>query len=495
MNPIQRPSDQSMDAQPQQAAQARRDLSHIIQAAVLALTVEAALGSQKQGPSHRMCGCHVARSILAIRPHLSLDLDHHTSHSHARKDRRTQQQRTSSMAPSCGRRWQGPLATLSAALLLAALVLAQAQPSGSGFEPPVSRDKAPEEKTNPKVVAPVEEPAVVPPSQQPALASKPPANASSDSPPKGGAAGAAAPPKEGAAAAEGASPLKLANTLGSHMVLQREPLPACLYGTGTPFANVQVRNRAESFQHSCRSIFLGSARNTLTSSQWYRWASTENQRRRRRRRWIQWASGWPACPRRRPAGRTRWVRRWMGGCALVLPAPPKSPSSDNTTPADHGGRQRREANAGGRAFRGGLALRRPGARTCGCFNFHFSPGSSPCRRRHRRLTFSPHSRTHAVQHADVDEPGLQRHGRDPGSCLPEGPARTYLLPPPVLAPTPLPAPLSRSPGSAHAPLGSPTSPQQVRVMALALNTSWEPLDDVSETLLPWSVATPEVSPE
>lgn len=38
----------------------------------------------------------------------------------------------------------------------------------------------------------------------------------------------------------------------------------------------------------------------------------------------------------------------------------------------------------------------------------------------------------------------------------------------------------------------PNKPKQIRVLSLGLNTSAEPLNDVEEALLPWSVASPEV---
>ena len=60
----------------------------------------------------------------------------------------------------------------------------------------------------------------------------------------------------------------------------------------------------------------------------------------------------------------------------------------------------------------------------------------------------------------------------------------------------LPPPYA-SPDHMQAPTTYHTAPKfeqkQIRVLALGLNTSAEPLEDVAEALLPWSVASPEVS--
>lgn len=130
------------------------------------------------------------------------------------------------------RRRYCPLAT--AALLLTAAVAARGQATDFFDAPaPPSPPSAFEQKpTAPADPKPSTDPLVVAPAQQPPLPPLP-----TDTPPD-------IPPVPVPAQPEPeADLLTLANTLGSHMVLQQGPLPACLYGTGTPMASIQVRCR------------------------------------------------------------------------------------------------------------------------------------------------------------------------------------------------------------------------------------------------------------
>ncbi len=146
------------------------------------------------------------------------------------------------MGTTAGRRqarWRATIvaAAAGALLLLMAATLAQAQPSSSVIgAPPLPPDPPSAfggQNAPPTVMAPSTDPIIVAPPEQPTLPPIESTTTPADAPP------AVVPPTPAQEAAE-ADLLTLANTLGSHMVLQQAPLPACLYGTGAPLALVEV---------------------------------------------------------------------------------------------------------------------------------------------------------------------------------------------------------------------------------------------------------------
>jgi hypothetical protein len=134
------------------------------------------------------------------------------------------------------RRTSAAAAAVATVLLLtAATSLVQAQPTTGGIggspmppDPPSAFQK---QDPPPVVVAPATDPVIVAPAQQPALPADDAPIVPAPVPP---------PPMPTPEEEAEVDALTLANTLGSYMVLQQGPMPACLYGTGTPLARIEV---------------------------------------------------------------------------------------------------------------------------------------------------------------------------------------------------------------------------------------------------------------
>lgn len=176
-------------------------------------------------------------------------------------------------------------------------------------------------------------------------------------------------PTQGEAAAAAVDSLALANTLGSHMVLQQAPLAACLYGTGAPLAVVQVG----AGDLICAALLMDGPF-FLTGDSIHAHVGVDRGERAR----LGADHGGPAWELGRlpaPAqggGPThgQWRTDWVAGRRVSLRGLPafdmicSLPNGGlDMVYADHSGRQRGQAHAGGRVVRGGVALLRTGTET------------------------------------------------------------------------------------------------------------------------------------